>query len=81
MKNPKQRANLKNRGIIRVYMRPKFLKHVLATVHSARSGGPADECQEGSTNTHEQPRQVEQRKHQQVAQVSLEQNATVEAVL
>ena len=81
MKNPKQRANLKNRGIIRVNTRPEFPKHVVATVHGARSGGPADESREGPTNTHEQPRQVEQRKHHQVPQVSPEQNATAEAVL
>ena len=46
---PKTKATLKNRGIIRVNMRLELPKHVVATVHSIRSGGPTDESWERPT--------------------------------
>ena len=46
---PKTKANLKNRGIIRVNMRLELPKHVVAMIHGIRSGGPADESRERPT--------------------------------
>lgn len=75
-----QEANLNPRWIITQNMRPEPLKHKVTTIQSTRRRRLANKRREW-TDTHEQPRDIQKWKNQQVTEVYSGKNAAGEGRL